>query len=137
MTRSRPMRAVLAAVFAISALNGCSSHTSGVALPHHTADAPAASLDAEAGLPPDIDPATAHAYITALESINPDIVHGDPEKALDRGRNLCSTITRVGTTEQQAIASADMRFTSPDHPEGFGEAVAAQIVQNTRTHLCP
>lgn len=95
-----------------------------------------ASLETEAGIPPEPDATTADAYITALQAIDPDIVHGNPDQALDRGRNVCQSIAD-GAEGEQLITSTNMRFTSPDHPDGFGQAVAAQILEHTRTYLCP
>jgi hypothetical protein len=103
-----------------------------------------AEAQAAAGIPPEPDQATADAYISALDAIDPGIVHrgggqdeaGDIEAAIDRGRNACSTI--LDTTGQMSDLDAiNGRFTAPDHPEGWGPEIAEQILGVVRQYLCP
>jgi hypothetical protein len=35
------------------------------------------------------------------------------------------------------VESAELRFISPNHPEGFGKVKAAQIVEAVHANLCP
>ncbi len=133
----------LAALAATAALvcTGCATDTDGIAQSVQTTSAALspsewASIEVEAGIPPEPDAATVAAYIAELEAIDPDIVHGEPDKAIDRGRNICQSIAN-GVEGEQLIASTNMRFISPNHPGGFGQEVAAQIVEHTRSYLCP
>ncbi|AWT41340.1 hypothetical protein DMT42_02770 [Streptomyces actuosus] len=64
-------------------------------------------------------------------------MHDDEDGAVDRGRAQCRTIQAFpGDTDRQ-VAEAERRFTSPGHPEGFGRAKAARIVDAVHTQLCP
>ncbi|GHF54095.1 hypothetical protein [Streptomyces griseosporeus] len=104
-----------------------------------TAPAPArpAGTRAAAPLPPRPDAHGEAAYVRALTAIDPDIVHDDEDGAVDRGRAQCRTIQAFpGDTDRQ-VAEAERRFTSPGHPEGFGRAKAARIVDAVHTQLCP
>lgn len=104
--------------------------------PTSTADA-AQSAASAAGIPPRPDAATTNAYIYALEQIDPDIVHGKPDKAVDRGRSQCSSIRQHPNDGPKLIELTQVRFTSPDHPGGFDPEVAAQILSIVRQHICP
>lgn len=95
-----------------------------------------ATVQAAVGIPAEPDQATADAYIEALNAINPAIVGGDSEKAIDRGRDLCSTISANPDRPAQ-VESANQRFTSPDHPEGWGPELAVQILDVVHQYLCP
>lgn len=98
-----------------------------------------------AGIPPKPDPATEAAYIAALVAIDPDIVHGEHEKAVDRGRNQCRSIADHPGDRARQVALTQARFSSPSHPSspdlanpgGFGPEVAARILDVVHQHLCP
>jgi len=75
------------------------------------------------------------AYIEALTAIDPDIVHGKPDKALGRGYDQCATI--AGAAEGATIETATRRFTSPAHPEGFETQKVIYIIDAVRIYLCP
>lgn len=92
---------------------------------------------AAAGIPPEPDAVTRGAYIDALDAIDPDIVYDDQDKAVDRGRNLCSSVKQWPTDQAKLVGLAEQRFTSPDHPEGFGDAKAKQILAAVRQYICP
>ncbi|MGW1637770.1 hypothetical protein [Streptomyces lavendulae] len=89
------------------------------------------------GIPPKPDAATQAKYIAALTAIDPDIVNTKPDKAVDRGRNQCETIANFPKDDQKQIDLTNQRFTSPNHPDGFGPAKAAKIRDAVHTHLCP
>ncbi|MFF7500567.1 hypothetical protein ACFZBM_14115 [Streptomyces lavendulae] len=89
------------------------------------------------GTPPKPDAATQAKYIAALTAIDPDIVNTKPDKAVDRGRNQCETIANFPKDDQKQIDLTNQRFTSPNHPDGFGPAKAAKIRDAVHTHLCP
>ncbi|MER5733022.1 DUF732 domain-containing protein [Streptomyces sp. NPDC002138] len=91
----------------------------------------------EKELPPWPDAAAQDRYISALTAIDPDIVHNKPDKAVDRGRNLCQSIARFPGDRKRQTDLANQRFGSPAHPTGFGPAKAANIVDAVHTHLCP
>ncbi|MFF8788117.1 hypothetical protein [Streptomyces sp. NPDC015125] len=135
----------LTALALAATLTACSSDDSTTAAPKKTPtaapSAPSAknSADAEAsaGIPPKPDAATELGYIRALTGIDPDIVHGKEAKAVERGRNQCQTIHHFPKDKSKQAGMAEMRFTSPHHPKGFGKVKAAQIVVAVHTNLCP
>jgi hypothetical protein len=88
------------------------------------------------GLPPWPDGASRIAYIARLEGIDPDIIHGDEDKAINRGRDLCAGV-RGQPDRARLIEAANRRFTSPKHPDGFGPATAARILDAVRMYICP
>lgn len=92
---------------------------------------------AESGLPPKPDAAGEAAYVRALTAIDPDIVHDDEDQAVARGRDQCRTIHGLPGDRDRQIAAAVRRFTSPGHPQGFGTAKGARIVDAVRINLCP
>ena len=96
-----------------------------------------ASVAAAAGTPPTPGPKAWRAYIAALDAIDPDIVHGKEEKAVDRGRNQCSSVKAWPNDQAKLIDLIRQRFTSPDHPGGFGPAKGRKILAAVRRHICP
>jgi hypothetical protein len=96
-----------------------------------------AGIEADAGIPPKPDANTEAAYIDALMAIDPDIVHGKPDAAVNRGRNQCSSVHQSPNDRAKLVQLATKRFSSPDHPDGFGSAVAAQILDVARKYPCP
>ncbi|MGW0134841.1 hypothetical protein [Streptomyces sp. NPDC003299] len=135
--------AALSAVAALAALSACSSSTdagsSSKPAATKSSPAPAASKAKPAddlGYPPEPDAATAAAFIKALNAIDPDIVHGKDEKALDRGANTCRTIKDTPDRAKQ-IDQTNQRWSSPTHPDGHGLATAAKILDAAHKHLCP
>lgn len=100
-------------------------------------------MDHESSVPPKPDDKTARAFVAALEAIDPDIVHGKPDKAVDRARNQCSSINDWQGVGEPKLIDARLveltrqRFTSPNHPDGFGSDVAARILAAIRDHICP
>lgn len=92
---------------------------------------------AESGLPPKPGAAGEAAYVRALTAIDPDIVHDDEDQAVARGRDQCRTIHDLAGDRDRQIAAAVRRFTSPGHPQGFGTAKGARIVDAVRINLCP
>lgn len=105
------------------------------------ASASAAGDEWESSLPPKPDLATRTAYLADLDVIDPDIVHGKDDKAVSRGRSQCSdfktTVDGEKLPREKLIANTNYRFTSPDHPNGHGTAIAEQILDVVHKHLCP
>jgi hypothetical protein len=95
------------------------------------------SAEAAAGIPPKPDSATQRSYVTELTAIDPDIVHGDEDQAVDRGRDQCSSVKEWPGDQTKLVDLTQRRFTSPDHPEGFGPDKSAQILAVVRKYLCP
>ena len=91
----------------------------------------------ETGIPPEPDQATADAYIAALDAIDPAIDRDDPESAIGRGRDQCSTIKKRPGDRAYQISTTQQRFTSPDHPDGWPAETAEQILDVVHQHLCP
>jgi hypothetical protein len=100
-----------------------------------TTTAPPAE-EAAAGIPPKPDAATQQSYIAALTAIDRDIVHGKEDKAVDRGRNQCSSVKEWPTDQAKLVDLTQKRFSSPEHPDGFGPAKSAQILAAVRKYLC-
>jgi hypothetical protein len=93
--------------------------------------------EAAAGIPPKPDAATKQSYIMELVAIDPDIVHGKEDKAVSRGRDQCSGVKKWPSDQARLVDLTQKRFTSPDHPEGFGPDKSAQILAAVRKYLCP
>ncbi|MFB6679255.1 hypothetical protein ACFCWG_44060 [Streptomyces sp. NPDC056390] len=131
----------LALGVALTACTSIASSGSGEAAPAKTPTAnqskAIADAEAAAGIPPKPDATTQAKYIQALTRIDAEIVNGKPDKAVSRGRNQCSMIHNFPKDKAKQVDSAELRFISPNHPEGFGKAKAAQIVEAVHTHLCP
>lgn len=89
------------------------------------------------GIPPQPDQATARKYADALDKIDRDVVHGDVELAVDRGRALCVTVKRAPEDEDALVKEAVATFTSQQHPDGFGTAKSKRIVTTVRKYICP
>lgn len=100
--------------------------SSPAAVPQNTEAAPATP-----------DPATHRAYISALAAIDPDIVHGEDDKAVRRGHNQCVSIKEHSGDRARLVDLTQQRFTSPNHPEGFGPEKSALILNAVHQHLCP
>ncbi|WKU03747.1 hypothetical protein [Micromonospora sp. HUAS LYJ1] len=91
-----------------------------------------------AGIPPKPDQKTAEAYLAALRKIDPEIVGDkDPDRIIDRGRDQCSTIKGFPDDQAKVIMFVNTRFTSPDHPDGFGDAKAKKINEVVKKYICP
>ncbi len=95
------------------------------------------SIQAEAGIPPEPDPATWRKYINALNAIDPEIVNGKEEKAVDGGRDQCSSVKEFPDDQAKLVDLTNRRFLSPNHPDGFGKATAAKILAAVRKYICP
>lgn len=147
--KHRTAATALTAVALVSALTACSGEDGTDAAPKERAPAVKSSAPAvdsskaaaedgsSSGIVPKPDPATQARYIRALSAVDPDLVHGDQDKAVDRGRNQCRTIHDFPKDEAKQAETAELRFTSPNHPEGFGKVKAARIVLAVRATLCP
>ncbi|MER6825029.1 hypothetical protein ABT352_03480 [Streptosporangium sp. NPDC000563] len=96
-----------------------------------------AAPEVATGIPPKPDAATQAKFIAALEAIDPDIVHGKEDKAVDRARNQCSSVKEFPDDQAKLVELTNQRFSSPDRPEGFGATKAAGILKAVRTHICP
>lgn len=81
-------------------------------------------------------PAVDRAYVAALTDADAEIVHGKPEKATSRGRNVCAAIDSYQEYSEQVNAVA-VRFSSPKHPDGFSDRINGRILVATVDHLCP
>ncbi|MYW03475.1 hypothetical protein [Streptomyces sp. SID3343] len=96
-----------------------------------------AAIAENAGLPPDPDKATWARYITELKAIDPDIVHAKEEKAVSRGKSQCQSVKSWPTDRSKLIGLVEQRFSSPNHPSGFGPTKSAAILDAVRKHICP
>ncbi|MER5355706.1 hypothetical protein ABT093_35955 [Kitasatospora sp. NPDC002551] len=100
-----------------------------------TAAAPAAT--APAGIPPKPDAATQAKYIAALTAIDPEIVGDKPDRAVSRGRDQCRSVAQYPSDQTKLVELAGQRFTSAQHPQGFGPEKSAKILAAVRAHICP
>ncbi|MEV7780317.1 hypothetical protein [Kitasatospora sp. NPDC088351] len=108
--------------------------------PPGTPDAPAASKPAppaDAGLPTKPDAGLTTRLVAALDAIDPAIVGGKPEQAVDRARNQCQSMYQFPKDRAKLVELVNQRFTAPDHPQGFGGEKAEKILDALRTTLCP
>jgi hypothetical protein len=117
----------------LATLAACgSSPDSGSAPPASSTPAPSNELDA--GIPPKPDAAATQSYVNALNAIDPRIVDGKAERAVDRGRNQCSSIQQFPSDQAKLVDLTRQRFsTSVD----FGPDAAARILAAVRKYICP
>lgn len=97
----------------------------------------AASKAAALDKPPAPSQAQAEAYVSRLREIDPEIVTGSTSAALvDRGRQQCETIYSSNSPDEQN-ATANTRFVTDKHPDGFGATKAAMINAAVKKYICP
>ncbi|MFD8786247.1 hypothetical protein [Kitasatospora sp. NPDC059599] len=92
---------------------------------------------ADAGLPAKPGTDLTGKLVAALDAIDPAIVGGKPDQAVDRARNQCQSMFQFPKDTGKLVELANQRFTSPDHPQGFGPDTAAKINDALRATLCP
>ncbi|MEU9073446.1 hypothetical protein [Kitasatospora sp. NPDC048538] len=92
---------------------------------------------ADAGLPAKPDGGLTDKLVAALKAIDPAIVGDKPDQAVDRARNQCQAMYQFPKDKAKLVELANQRFTSPDHPQGFGPDTAAKINDALRATLCP
>ncbi|MFD4655250.1 hypothetical protein ACFWP2_06405 [Kitasatospora sp. NPDC058444] len=92
---------------------------------------------ADAGLPAKPGNDLAAKLVSALDAIDPAIVGGKPDQAVDRARNQCQAMYQFPKDKQKLVDLANQRFTSADHPQGFGPDTAAKINEALLATLCP
>lgn len=96
------------------------------------------SIVAAVGIPPKPDQATAEAYLKELRAIEPRLVDEDnTDKAVDRGRNQCRSVSENPTDQARLVDLTNRRFIAPGYSDGFGPEVAEQVLAVVRKHLCP
>ncbi|WP_143091816.1 hypothetical protein [Lentzea albida] len=102
----------------------------------NTTSAPSAA--SAAGIPPKPDEATVKAYLDELRAIDPAIVDEDnPDKAINRGRDQCSSVQSFPADQAKLIDLTNKRFTAPGQSNGFGPEKAERILAAVRKHICP
>ncbi|HEX7305359.1 hypothetical protein [Lentzea sp.] len=89
------------------------------------------------GIPPKPDATTQAAYVAELDAIDPEIVNGNPDRAVSRGRDQCSSVAKTPGDQAKLVELTAQRFTSPNHPSGFGPDASARILAAVRKHICP
>lgn len=129
--------AVAVALLAAGCGSASDTGTSTTTVPTGLPSEVMSSIEADNGIPPKPDAATQAAFVEALDSIDPDIAHGDEEKAVSRARDTCSSVKANPDDRDKLVQVTNMRFTSPDHPDGFGTAKATKILAAVRKHICP
>ncbi|MGW6912632.1 hypothetical protein ACWGB8_02225 [Kitasatospora sp. NPDC054939] len=91
----------------------------------------------DAGLPAKPNADLTAKVVTALEAIDPAIVGGKPEQAVDRARNQCQAMYQFPKDRAKLVELTQQRFTSPEHPQGFGPEKSEKILEALRATLCP
>ena len=131
--------AILAGLCAVCGLAAGATHLLGSANP--STNPTAAAPPTMASTPPDPAPATIAAYIKDLNAIDPASVHGTDDtatrRAVRRGLWQCDSIRDWPTDRARLIRLTGERFTSPDHPDGFGLVMSGRILDVVHTRLCP
>ncbi|MEV7559534.1 DUF732 domain-containing protein [Streptomyces sp. NPDC089795] len=139
---------ILLAAAGLLALTGCSEAVTSEPKPDDkVAASPSASQSslapeapssaaAAAGIPPSPAPDQRAIYLAALNTIDPEIVNGDDDKAVSRGLSQCQSM-KDEKDPTKRVESTNRRFTSPDHPDGFGPSKAAFVLAAVQTNLCP
>jgi hypothetical protein len=139
--RARGVRAAVAAAATVVLLaTGCGAGDDKPdewVSPDHTRTSVPPGREGVVGIPPQPDQATARKYADALDKIDRDIVNGDVDRAVDRGRDLCVTVRRAPEDEDALVKETVATFTSQKHPKGFGTAKSKRILTTVRKHLCP
>jgi hypothetical protein len=137
-------RHVLLAGAVVALLAGCdSAGPAGDAVPPPPPGSPPPGGPPPGGPPPDGAPpppdrATAEAYVADLRRIDPAIVGaGDIRALVDRGREQCAAIREFPDDRARLVELTEQRFTAPGHPDGFGAAKAAAILDVVRARICP
>lgn len=92
---------------------------------------------ADAGLPAKPGSDDTVRLVAALDAIDPAIVGGKPDQAVDRARNQCQSMYQFPKDRAKLVELANQRFTAPDHPQGFGTEKAEKILDALRATLCP
>lgn len=148
------MRALACALTALVLLAGCDNHgdhpspplPTGTLSALPTQNTPSASFTVPTAPPSDVvtfatppapDAANRVGYLSALDDVDTDIVHGKPDQAVQRGIDTCGTFQQFPGDLDRLIGLAHERFTSPDHPFGFNIGTTKYILQTVHTWLCP
>ncbi|QKN87585.1 hypothetical protein SEA_HFRANCETTE_59 [Streptomyces phage HFrancette] len=127
--------ALLATAAALVALTACTTDGTAPAkaapTPTPTKTTDWAALEKAAGIPPEPTGADRDAYLDAIRAVDPRIVE-DEEKAIDAGRNQCSSLAKPNGKENWLAAQ---RFGNDARPlsDAQGKALNAAL----RKTLCP
>lgn len=128
------MAGALAALVVAFSVTGCGGAGGSGQVPEvNGPTGPAPSV----GIVPAPDESTAAAYVAALNAISPEIVDGNPAKAVSRGRNQCDSIRNFPDDRERLIDYVRIRFNSDRHPDGFDRETSGKILDVVRAHLCP
>ncbi|MFF5228452.1 hypothetical protein [Dactylosporangium sp. NPDC000521] len=138
---NKTLLTVLISVLAVLALCLVVTVVYGVTNDRKKAENTATTQDAAAadnGIPPTPGPDAWKAYIAALKAIDPDIVGNKDEKTIiDRGRSQCTSVRETPNDQAKLIELTNRRFTSPSHPNGFGDEKSTKILTVVRQYICP
>ncbi|MFB8038985.1 hypothetical protein ACFC5Z_40040 [Streptomyces sp. NPDC056004] len=124
--------AVLLAATALLALTACSAEEKDVTKPapkETTVDHSAA--ERAAGIPPAPTGNDRDAYLDAIAAVDPQLIV-DEQKAIDAGRNQCSSLA---TPNDKTDWAAAQRFGNDAHP--LTDAQGKQLNAALRKTLCP
>jgi len=132
----RVLMGMAALLLALSA-GACGGDSDPDPAPSLPASKPSPGREGIVNIAPEPAQATALEYVDVLIKIDRDIVHNEEEKAVDRGRTLCGAVKSTPDDEKTLVDATLRGFTSPNHPDGFGEAKSKRILAATRKYICP
>lgn len=90
------------------------------------------------GLPPKPSPQARRAFLAELQRIDPAIIGDkDPDRIVNRGRDQCSSVRTRPDDEAYLVKTTQLRFTTPEYPDGIGAKKAARILRAVRKYICP
>ncbi|WP_405712770.1 MULTISPECIES: hypothetical protein [unclassified Streptomyces] len=123
--------AVLLAAAALLALTACSVKEKDVLKPAPTKSVDHSAAEKASGIPPAPTGNDRDAYLDAIAAVDPQIIV-DEEKAIDAGRNQCSSLAGGGAKVDRLAAQ---RFGNDARPltDAQGKALNAAL----RKTLCP
>lgn len=77
-------------------------------------------------------------FLAELQAINSEILHEKSDEILiDRAIRQCEDINKGQKTRQTLIQYVNYRFTTPNHPNGFGNSTSELILIAIEKYICP
>ncbi|MFE2129099.1 hypothetical protein [Streptomyces amritsarensis] len=138
--------ALLSAAAALLTLVGCTGGPGADAEPTPAASTPTTPAGTgpgtgpgatqASGIPPEPTGEKRVIYLATLGGIDPEIVNGQDDQAISRGRDQCGAM-KDEKDPTKRVAQVEQRFTGPNHPSGFGPTKSALILATVQANICP